>query len=85
MQYHGSITAEHNDGLIRTPYLRKMYGDRIIQIFTEIKKIFDHKNILNPGKKIALSNVEGGLPAQAGTKEYIKTHIAEEHDAVHKV
>ena len=41
IKYHGSITAEHNDGLIRTPYLRKMYGDRIIQIFTKIKEIFD--------------------------------------------
>jgi FAD/FMN-containing dehydrogenase len=78
MRYHGSITAEHNDGLIRTPYLRKMYGDEIIRIFTEIKKIFDSKDILNPGKKIATENL-------GGTKEYIRTHIAEEHDVVHKV
>jgi FAD/FMN-containing dehydrogenase len=78
MQYHGSITAEHNDGLIRTPYLRKMYGDEIIGIFTEIKKIFDAKDILNPGKKIATASL-------GGTKEYIRTHIAEEHDAIHKV
>ena len=25
LQYKGTITAEHNDGLIRTPYLEKMY------------------------------------------------------------
>ena len=55
-----------------------MYGDKIIQIFTEIKKIFDSKNIFNPGKKIATENL-------GGTKDYIRTHIAEEHDAVHKV
>ena len=77
-RYHGSTTAEHNDGLIRTPYLQKMYGDEIIRIFTEIKKIFDSKNIFNPGKKIATPNM-------GGTKEYIATHIAEEHDAIHKV
>jgi FAD/FMN-containing dehydrogenase len=72
LRYHGSITAEHNDGLIRTPYLRKMYGDKIIEIFTKIKEIFDTENIFNPGKKIATE-------FQGGTKEYIRTHIAEEH------
>ncbi len=65
----GSITAEHNDGLIRTPYLEKMYGAKIMAIFTEIKNIFDPKNIFNPGKKIA-------LPGGAGTKEYVSSHIA---------
>lgn len=78
MKYHGSITAEHNDGLIRTPYLAKMYGDRIVAIFEEIKKIFDFKNIFNPGKKVPTSK-------SGGTKEYIGAHIAREHDAVHPV
>ena len=76
IKYHGSITAEHNDGLIRTPYLRKMYGDKIVEIFAEIKKIFDPKNIFNPGKKVATENI-------GGTIEYIRTHIAEEHDVHH--
>ncbi|KKS04385.1 MAG: FAD/FMN-dependent dehydrogenase [Candidatus Nomurabacteria bacterium GW2011_GWA2_41_25] len=87
IKYHGSITAEHNDGLIRTPYLRKMYGDRIVLIFEEIKKIFDSKNIFNPGKKvpILILNKSGPTNGGAGTKEYIATHIAVEHDASHHV
>jgi FAD/FMN-containing dehydrogenase len=51
-QYHGSITAEHNDGLIRTPYLEEMYGPEIVALFAEIKNIFDPQNIFNPGKKV---------------------------------
>jgi len=51
-QYHGSITAEHNDGLIRTPYLEEMYGPEIAALFAEVKKIFDPENIFNPGKKV---------------------------------
>ena len=78
MQYHGSITAEHNDGLIRTPYLPLMYGDAVMQIFKKIKEIFDSKNIFNPGKKIATAET-------GGTKEYISAHVAVEHAAVHKV
>ncbi len=75
-QYHGSITAEHNDGLIRTPYLNKIFDSKIMEIFKEIKQIFDSKNIFNPGKKIATESM-------GGTKDYIRTHIAVEHDAKH--
>lgn len=76
LQYHGSITAEHNDGIIRTPYLMKMYGSNVIRIFAEVKNIFDPKNIFNPGKKIAIKN---GLNDGPGTKAYISSHIAREH------
>lgn len=51
-KYKGSFTGEHNDGLIRTPYLKKMYGEKIISLFEETKKIFDPQNIFNPRKKV---------------------------------
>ena len=51
MSYHGSITAEHNDGLVRGPYLQLMYGSRIHSLFKEVKKTFDPLDIFNPGKK----------------------------------
>jgi FAD/FMN-containing dehydrogenase len=63
-QYHGSITAEHNDGLIRTPYLAEMYGANIAALFAETKKIFDPLNIFNPGKKVG------------GDMQYSEDHIA---------
>ena len=52
LEYHGSITAEHNDGLIRTPYLEKMYGPEICRLFEKTKQIFDPLNIFNPHKKV---------------------------------
>lgn len=51
----GSITAEHNDGIIRSPYLEKMYGKEVYNLFKEVKRIFDPKNIFNPGKKVGAS------------------------------
>lgn len=51
-KYHGSITGEHNDGLIRTPYLKQMYGEKIVKLFEETKNIFDPQNIFNPRKKV---------------------------------
>lgn len=50
-EYGGSMSGEHNDGLIRGPYLEKMYGNEIYQLFKEVKQIFDPKNIFNPHKK----------------------------------
>ncbi len=52
LKYEGSITGEHNDGYIRTPYLEQMYGKEIVTLFEETKKIFDPENIFNPGKKV---------------------------------
>ncbi len=63
IQYQGSITAEHNDGIIRTPYLEKMFGSEVCQIFKEIKSIFDPTYFFNPNKKVGT------------TKEYLKAHI----------
>ena len=54
-EYHGSITGEHNDGLIRSPYLRDMYGKEVYKLFEEVKQIFDPDNIFNPGKKVHAS------------------------------
>lgn len=51
-KYKGSITGEHNDGFIRTPYLETMYGKKIVSLFEETKKIWDPENIFNPGKKV---------------------------------
>lgn len=57
-KYNGSISAEHNDGLVRTPYLHFMFSDEMLQLFKEVKYIFDPLNIFNPGKKVGGSILE---------------------------
>lgn len=52
LSYKGSISGEHNDGLIRTPYVEKMFGSEMLSLFKQVKKIFDPHNIFNPGKKV---------------------------------
>jgi len=52
IKYGGTTTGEHNDGIIRTPYLGKLFGPEMVSLFEETKKIFDPLNILNPGKKV---------------------------------
>ncbi len=71
-KYRGSITAEHNDGIIRTPYLSYMYSPEILGLFKQVKELFDPQNIFNPGKKVG------------GSFDYIKTHLVRTHDHDHR-
>lgn len=51
LKYGGSLSGEHNDGLVRGPWLKEMYGDEMLEIFKKTKYIFDPDNIFNPHKK----------------------------------
>lgn len=62
-EYRGSMSGEHNDGLLRTAYLPKMYSPEIMALFEKTKTIFDPNNILNPGKKVF------------GNKDFAWSHI----------
>lgn len=55
LSYGGSISGEHNDGLVRGPWLKMMYGQEVVGYFKELKNIFDPQNIFNPHIK-ATSN-----------------------------
>jgi len=51
LSYGGSLSGEHNDGLIRGPWLHQMYSHAMMRHFRKLKTIFDPKNIFNPHKK----------------------------------
>ena len=51
LQYKGSLSGEHNDGLVRGPWLQQMYGDEVLDLFKKTKDIFDPEHIFNPHKK----------------------------------
>jgi FAD/FMN-containing dehydrogenase len=51
VEFGGSISGEHNDGLVRGPYLEQMYGKEMFAVFKQVKQIFDPDNIFNPKKK----------------------------------
>ena len=49
--YHGSLSGEHNDGLIRGPWLERQFGKPVYGLMCEVKSIMDPQNICNPHKK----------------------------------
>lgn len=52
----GTLSGEHGDGFIRTPFLERLYGPELYGIFKRVKDIFDPRAILNPGKIIGPQN-----------------------------
>lgn len=55
LKYDGSLAAEHNDGLIRGPFLKQMFGKDMYDLFLEVKNTFDPKGIFNPNKKVNIT------------------------------
>ena len=48
----GLVSGEHGIGLDKKEYLRQALGERQLEIMRGIKKVFDPKGILNPGKVV---------------------------------
>jgi FAD/FMN-containing dehydrogenase len=51
ISYGGSVSGEHNDGMIRGPWLEQMYSPSVLGYMREIKHLYDPHNIFNPHKK----------------------------------
>lgn len=52
VKFKGNICGEHNDGIIRTPFLHLMYTKKMLELFKVTEHIFDPEDIFNPGKKV---------------------------------
>lgn len=51
IKYGGSVSGEHNDGMVRGPWLSEMYSPNVLGYMKEIKDLYDPDNIFNPHKK----------------------------------
>lgn len=51
ISYGGSVSGEHNDGMIRGPWLEQMYSPGVLGYMREMKSLYDPQNIFNPHKK----------------------------------
>ncbi len=50
LEYGGALSGEHGDGLVRSPFMRKMFGPELYEAFRTVKRTFDPHGIFNPGK-----------------------------------
>jgi FAD/FMN-containing dehydrogenase/Fe-S oxidoreductase len=52
LSFGGALSGEHGDGLARSEWNRKMFGEEIYQAFRQVKRAFDPDNLFNPGKVV---------------------------------
>ncbi|MCC7291104.1 MAG: FAD-binding protein [Phycisphaerales bacterium] len=50
LEFGGTLTGEHGDGIVRSGFLERLYGPRIIEAFRQVKTLFDPRGLMNPGK-----------------------------------
>ncbi len=68
LEYGGALSGEHGDGLVRSPFMERMFGPTLYQAFRELKHTFDPENLLNPGKIVDAPPMTSNLRYGAGYK-----------------
>jgi FAD/FMN-containing dehydrogenase/Fe-S oxidoreductase len=60
-KYRGSLSGEHGDGRLRGEFVRGMVGDECYALLERVKRAFDPRGILNPGKIVAAPPMDTSL------------------------
>jgi len=50
LEFNGALSGEHGDGLARSHFNAKLFGPALYDAFRQVKRAFDPKNLMNPGK-----------------------------------
>jgi len=66
LEFGGALSGEHGDGLVRSPFMRKMYGATLYDVFCTVKRTFDPHGIFNPGKIVDAPPLTANLRFGAG-------------------
>ena len=76
MEYGGSWSGEHGDGLVRSYYLERFFGPQVYGALKKVKRLFDPDQRMNPGKIIDAPPIDQNL--RYGTEyfdEEVKTQF----------
>ena len=66
LEFGGALSAEHGDGLARSPFQEKMFGRPLYEAFCRVKEAFDKDGVFNPGKIVRAPPITENL--QYGTE-----------------
>lgn len=69
VKYGGAWSGEHGDGLVRSAYNKRFFGDQLYQSLIDVKKLFDPQNIMNPGKIVEAQTIEHNLRYGTGYRD----------------
>lgn len=75
-KYRGSLSGEHGDGRLRGEFIPLIIGEKNYSLLKSIKKVWDPKNIFNPGKITDTAPMNSGLRYEPGRSEpFVDTYF----------
>jgi len=81
IEFGGSMSGEHGDGLARSHFNERLFGEQIYGAFKELKAAFDPKGIMNPGKVVDApamdQSLRYGAAYHASELETVFPYVAE--------
>ena len=66
LEFGGALSGEHGDGLVRGPFMARMFGPELYEAFRTIKRTFDPDGLFNPGKIVDSPPLTANLRYGAG-------------------
>ncbi|WP_040281727.1 FAD-binding and (Fe-S)-binding domain-containing protein [Tessaracoccus massiliensis] len=82
--FGGSMSGEHGDGRARSALLHHMYSPEALELFAQVKRIFDPEGLLNPGVLVDPAPVEADLRMVAASRSPLSLSDASFVEAVHQ-
>ena len=67
LEFGGSLSGEHGDGIVRGAFTEKMFGSELYGAFKELKAAFDPDGTMNPGKIIETPGLRENLRISPAT------------------
>ncbi len=61
IHYGGAWSGEHGDGLVRSPFNQRFFGPEIYRALQDVKRLFDPRGLMNPGKIVESPPMEENL------------------------
>ena len=60
-EFGGVNSSEHGDGLARSEFNRELFGDDLYEAMRAVKRLFDPRDLLNPGKIVDAPSMTDNL------------------------
>jgi FAD/FMN-containing dehydrogenase/Fe-S oxidoreductase len=77
----GSLSGEHGDGRARGELMKFMYSPEVLDLFGQVKQVFDPQGILNPGILVDPRPVDADLRAPQAPRLTKGLALSYNHDA----
>ncbi|MDH7569369.1 MAG: FAD-linked oxidase C-terminal domain-containing protein [Armatimonadota bacterium] len=75
-EFGGAMSGEHGDGRVRSLWLEKHFGPKLVEAFREVKRAFDPKGILNPGIITEAPPIDQNLRTHGHRPVVLRTHLS---------